>query len=272
MLKVSILSVTCSRQRQIRKLSFSLIVFTRIPFLVFMIRFQFFHTGTLHLLILFIELTSKSLKILSSFSDHFEIISDVTPTPVCNSFVCTVVISKRKYDNDSERNIWMTNSRIFDFFWVYWKLSLEMFVVQEASLSSCDWSATVVNRCSLQQKNMLMISLVSSFELQMIHPCLLVRSSRDKIIRWWITRLSVSVSINLNWRWNTQYYVLCTMSFLFFLTVVTISYCVTICPWSDDCFIMFKSIKRIFVTSDCISRPRRDMIVRNSKHWNIKHQ
>ena len=197
MLKESILSVTCSRHRKTRKLSFSLIVSTRIPFLVFMIRFQLFHTGTLHLLILFIELTSKSLKILSSFSDHFEIISDVPPTPVCNSFVCTVVISKRKYDNDSERNIWMTNSRIFDFFWVYsavpdhvslsltlwsWfvtKLSLEIIVVQEASLSSCVWSATVVNRCSLQQKNMLMISLVSSFELQMIHPFLLVRSSES---------------------------------------------------------------------------------------------
>ena len=126
----------------------------------------------------------------------------------------------------------MTNSRIFDFFWVssavpdhvslsltLWswfvtKLSLEMFVVQEVSLSSCVWSATVVNRCSLQQKNMLMISFVSSFELQMIHPCLLVRSSRGKITRWWITRLSVSVSINLNWRSKTQYYVLCTMSFL----------------------------------------------------------
>ena len=61
-----------------------------------MIRPQFFHTGALHLFILFIGFTSVDLKILSSSSDHVEIVSVVLPTPVKNSLVFTVVISRRK--------------------------------------------------------------------------------------------------------------------------------------------------------------------------------
>ena len=153
MLKVS--TVTSSHHGQNRKLSISLIVTKRNPFVFFMIRLQFFRAGALHLLILLIEFTSVDLKILSSPSDHFEIVSDALPTPVHNSFVFTVVISKWKYFNDSERNISWTNGRIFDFLWVRsvvpdhvssfltpwsWfvtKLSREIFVVQEASLCSC---------------------------------------------------------------------------------------------------------------------------------------
>ena len=61
-----------------------------------MIRPQFFHTGALHLFILFIGFTSVDLKILSSSSDDVEIVSVVLPTPVYNSLVFTVVISRRK--------------------------------------------------------------------------------------------------------------------------------------------------------------------------------
>ena len=155
MLKVLNLSVTSSRHENNRKLSISLIVTKRNPFLVFIIRLQFFRTGALHLLILFIEFTSVSLKILSSLSDHFEIVSDALPTSVRSSFVFTAVISNRFFFNDSERKISWTNGRIFDFLWVRsvvsdhvssfltpwsWfvtKPSREIFVVQEASLCSC---------------------------------------------------------------------------------------------------------------------------------------
>ena len=124
-------------------------------FLVLLIGTHFFYTGTLHLVVLFIGFTSVELKILSSPSDHVEIVSVVLPTPVHNSFVFTVIISKRKYFNDSERSFCWTNDRIFDFLWVRsvvpdhvssfltpwsWfvtKLSRKIFVVQEASLCSC---------------------------------------------------------------------------------------------------------------------------------------